>query len=458
MVKVSVIITAHNYGRYLRECLNSVLRQTFDDYEIVVVDDGSTDETPQILEEYVKKYPEKIKVVRLNGLGLPTACNHGIKASCGEYIIRLDADDFFDENILLIESTILDKNPDIDLVYPDYYEVDADGNIKHYKRLMRVNDEVKLLHRSPLAAGAMFRRRCYDEIGGYNESLKYQEDYDFWLRFTSRFKVYNVNLPLLYYRRHGANMSKNFKGRMEARRVVKEEFVKKHLKEKLENLKVLGLIPARRESRLNGESIALTEVAGKPLIAYTIEEALKSKNLDRVVVSTEDEEIARVARRYGAEVLMRPEELARRGVPVENVVKYTLEKLEREGYEPDIVVLLHVVSPLKKRHHIDEAVNTMLIFDMDSVISVTPDIKFHWKPGMYGLVPLFEKRLLKDDRETLYLENGAIYASKSDVWKSGRAVGNKVGHILMSEDESIHIDSEYDLWLVEQLIKSGRHG
>jgi len=212
-VKVSIIITAHNYGKYLCQAIDSVLAQCYKNFEIVVVDDGSTDNTPVILENYKKKHGDIIKVVTLTGLGLAKACNVGIKVSEGEYVVRLDADDYFDENLLLIESNILDNDPEIHMVYPDYYRITKQGEIIDHCRLLKANVEVKLLDRSPLAAGAMYRRYCYDAIGGYNEGLRYQEDYDFWIKFIDKFNVYNVNLPLIYYRQHGNNIKEEVRFR-----------------------------------------------------------------------------------------------------------------------------------------------------------------------------------------------------------------------------------------------------
>jgi len=126
--KASIIITAHNYADYLPACLDSALNQTYDDYEIIVVDDGSTDETSNILREYKFEHPDTIRCIRLEGQGLPGAANAGIEIAEGEYVVRLDGDDMFDENILTVEINYLESNPQMDLVYPDYYTVDADGD------------------------------------------------------------------------------------------------------------------------------------------------------------------------------------------------------------------------------------------------------------------------------------------------------------------------------------------
>jgi Glycosyltransferases involved in cell wall biogenesis len=142
--RISIIVTAHNYAEYLPRCLDSALDQTYpaDNYEIVVVDDGSSDETPDLLSDYRFEHPEMIRTIRLEGEGLPSACNAGIKAAEGEYIVRLDADDYFDENILTVEAKYLDENPDISLVYPDYYTVDNNREILDHVRNPRVEEEI----------------------------------------------------------------------------------------------------------------------------------------------------------------------------------------------------------------------------------------------------------------------------------------------------------------------------
>jgi glycosyltransferase involved in cell wall biosynthesis len=453
-VKVSVIVTAHNYGKYLPECLESVVRQNYSDYELIVVNDGSTDNTSSILDHYRGQYPDKIQTIELDGAGLATACNTGIKASKGEYIIRLDADDYFDENILLVESNVLDNDPNIHMVYPDYYQINKYGELIDSFRLSKVNDEVKLLDRSPLAAGAMYRRYSYDAIGGYNEKLRYQEDYDFWIRFIDKFNVYNVNLPLMYYRKHGQSMSNNFEARMKARQYVKKKFVeeKGYRTDKM----IIAVIPAMGLFR-NKEKLAVRELNGKPLIAYTIEEALRSDLIDRVIVSTEDEEIAEISIKLGAEVpFLRPMELSKTSVPFEEALRHMLNVFRNNNDEvPDIITVLPYITPFRKENHITEAIDTILLYDTDSVIGVTTDLTFHWKPGEFGLTPVgYQKRLLREDKETIYKENGSIYVIKSSNLDTGSQLGNSVGHIEMSPRAAWKIETDFDLWVAEQIEKN----
>jgi len=451
MAKVSVIITAHNYGKYLKQAIDSVLAQTFKDYELIIVNDGSTDNTAEVLKEYQNN--ERVRIIsHVENRGLIVSCDEGIQESEGEYIIRLDADDYFHENALLVLSNILDDDPEAGLVYPDYILVSEEGEVTDYVRLPKLGKEVKLLDLPANGAGTMFRLRCYDAVGGYDLSLQCQDGYDLWLKFTRRFKVRNVNLPLFYYRRHGSNLTEDAQKILAARRYIKQSFVNEEFKGI--KPKALGIIPARAHDFC--DYLAIRKLGDKPLIAYTIEEALQAESLDRVVFTTEDSDIAKAAQDYGAEVIMRPPELT--GTNIERTVLYVLDKLKQTGYQPDIVAVLHINSPLKKAAHITEAINTLLIYDTDSVISVCEDSKFHYQHALNGLKPLFEKRLLRLEKESLYEENGAIYVSRADKITENSLFGARIGHIIMTEEESLHIDNEFDFWLVEQAVKRDGDG
>ena len=452
MPKVSIIVTAHNYGEYLEQCLDSALGQHHDSFEVVVADDGSTDNTPEVL----RRYEGRVTVLRLSGVGLAAACNAAIRASSGEYIVRLDADDFFDENLLLVEANVLDRRSDVHLVYPDYYRVSASGEILEVVRLPKVYEEVRLLDRSALAIGAMYRRHCYDTIGGYDEELTQQEDYDFWLRFVDRFRVHNVNVPLMYYRQHERSMSLNRAGQLAARRTVKRKFVERH--SDIDGRRILAVVPAMAK-RMNGQKLPLHPLAGRSVLSYVVHALGQTPLLDRVVVSTEDEEVAAEARRLGADVpFLRPAALARSSVSVESVVQQLVARLEeQEGYVPDMVAVAHVHSPFLRAEHVTEAIHTMAVYDTDSVISVTLDLTFHWKRGVGGLEPVgYRKRLLREEKDLVFKENGALYVARTELVRRQALVGDQVGHIEMLDQESMRLESPHSFWVAEQMLANGR--
>lgn len=447
--KVTVYTTTFNYGRYLPQAVESVLRQTYSSWELLVLDDASTDETPQILQRY-EGHPQ-IRIIRNEtNRGLIAAANQALGLARGEYIIRLDADDFFDENALLVLSTTLDQKPDIGLVYPDYYHVDEKGDVLDLVRRKKLHEEVTLLDLPAHGAGTMVRKRCLDELNGYRDIVRCQDGYDLWIRFIDRFGVANVNLPLFYYRRHGTNLTENVAGLLQARRLIKRSYVRERYSERLPS--VLGLIPVRGKATPQGP-LALRQLAGKPLLAYTLEEAQRAEVLDRVLLVTEDTEIARFGIESKVDVMLRPEALARSNVPIEPTVWFVLGKLAEKGYLPDIVALLHVTSPLRKAEHICEAVDTLLIFKTDSVVSVCEDRMFHYQHRATGLAPLYEKRQMRLEKEALYSENGALYLTRRDKITSESFVAGTIGHIVMPEEVSVQTDREHDFWLAEKLLE-----
>lgn len=219
---------------------------------------------------------------------------------------------------------------------------------------------------------------------------------------------------------------------------------------------IIAIIPARGGSKgIPRKNIRF--LGGKPLIAHTITEALKSRYIDRVVVSTEDEEIAGIAKEYGAEVLGRPIGLASDSTPTEAVLEYVIKYLKWEGgYEVDVVVLLQPTSPLRNIRHIDAAVETFFINKYDSLLSVCYSDVFLWRVNDQDPHPLnydFKNRLRRQDREPEYRENGAIYITKGHILiNENNRLGGKIGLYVMPEESSLDINSEFDFWLCEQLV------
>ncbi|MCX8142686.1 MAG: glycosyltransferase family 2 protein [Bacteroidia bacterium] len=195
---VSVIITAYNYDRYLERCLRSVLDQSLpkSQYEIIVVNDGSTDKTKEVLDNYT----DVARVFHLEkNRGLSYARNFGIKKARGMFVVFVDADDYIQHDMLLIQKTFLTENNKLDAVSVDYYLVDERGtHIEH------VNAEEK-----PIACGIMFRKDFLYDVGLYDESFRAREDEDLRIRFLKKYKIYNIILPLYRYRMHDSNLTKD---------------------------------------------------------------------------------------------------------------------------------------------------------------------------------------------------------------------------------------------------------
>jgi len=227
---------------------------------------------------------------------------------------------------------------------------------------------------------------------------------------------------------------------------------------------VIAIIPARGGSR-GVPRKNIKELAGKPLIAYTIEAALQSGVIDRVIVSTEDNEIAAIAGEYGAEVVVRPADLATDEAPTEPALLHVVKYLEEtENYKADIIVLLQATSPMRRGKHIKEALHQFLENDCDSLLSVCPSHAFLWKTDADGANSInydFRHRPRRQDAGPQYRENGAIYITDYEILvNEHNRLGGKIGLYVMKEEDSLEIDSAFDFWLCEQVLlrKGGNYG
>jgi len=205
MPKVSVIIPCYNQGQYVDEAVDSVLGQTFQDFEIIIVNDGSTDEyTNEKLKNYNKP---KTRIIHTTNQGLAAARNNGIKASCGEYILPLDADDRIGIEYLEKTVEILDSNNNIGIVY---CEAEYFGEKTGKWHIPDFSIE-KILSENLIFCSAFFRRNDYDKTIGYNSNMLYGwEDWDFWLTLIEHgIDVHKINITCFFYRIKQNSMTKN---------------------------------------------------------------------------------------------------------------------------------------------------------------------------------------------------------------------------------------------------------
>lgn len=208
MPKVSVIIPAYNHAKYIRHCIDSVLAQTYQDREIIVVDDGSTDGTLDVLHSY----GASIKVIPQKNKGTQAARNTGVQASSGDYIALLDSDDVWLPNKLERQVKLFEKNPSLGLVYSLAYVIDATGKVLSDGIPIgapisnpRLAFEELLMEDKVPALTAVIRRACLDKVGFFDEAFVGAGDWDLWLRIAANWPVECVPEPLALYRVHHHN-------------------------------------------------------------------------------------------------------------------------------------------------------------------------------------------------------------------------------------------------------------
>jgi glycosyltransferase involved in cell wall biosynthesis len=184
--EISVLITVYNDAAHIGNALDSILAQTMKDLEIVVVDDGSTDQTPEILKRYAAG-EERIRVFTQPNQGTAAAANNGLRYCRGKYIARLDSDDISYPHRLETEWRYLEAHPGIDLVGGNCHIADVNGKIIGTRRIYPANPYQTLIHRCIYQqSDVMFRRSVLDKLGPivYRGKFKGAEDYDLWLRIS----------------------------------------------------------------------------------------------------------------------------------------------------------------------------------------------------------------------------------------------------------------------------------
>jgi glycosyltransferase involved in cell wall biosynthesis len=232
---ISIVIPTYQHARYLDECIRSVLAQTYSNFEVIVVDDGSTDNTSEVL----AKYGERIYTIRQDNHGLPAARNTGIRASKGEWIAFLDADDLWLPDKLVNQAEYF-TNTKIGLIFCDCFYFTGDQVPSETAFTLYPPSKGDIFSRLfitnfiPMPT-VIARRTCFDQCGLFDETLKSCEDYDLWLRISRSWHAEYVNKPLAKYRLSSNQMSRDHERMLMNLIHVKESYYQNG-KEKLATL------------------------------------------------------------------------------------------------------------------------------------------------------------------------------------------------------------------------------
>ena len=210
--KVSVVMPAYNAMRFLPQTVASVLSQTRQDFELIVVDDGSSDGT----DAFVWQQPDvRIRLVKQTNQGLAAARNAGIAASRGEYIALLDADDLWEPTKLEEQLARITNRPEVGLVHTAIRYINETGD--EINRVLKVVGDgdvwTKVVVHNPVRCGStpLIRRECFETVGMFDPALRFSEDWEMWIRIARRYHFATVDKPLTLYRQHGANMTKSYR-------------------------------------------------------------------------------------------------------------------------------------------------------------------------------------------------------------------------------------------------------
>lgn len=210
--KVSVVMAVYNGGRYLNEAISSILDQTFRDFEFIIVDDGSTDGTKEIIEAF-QSADSRVRLIARENRGQTRSLNEAIWCSTGEYIARMDADDISLPNRLEKQVLLLDGNPEVGMcgAWIRMFD-DKIGFLQDYQYPVS-NDSIRrgILFHCPFAhPSVMVRSSVVKHVGAYDTSIRFAQDYELWTRIVFRYRTENIPEVLLHYRVHSGQMTKGY--------------------------------------------------------------------------------------------------------------------------------------------------------------------------------------------------------------------------------------------------------
>lgn len=225
--RVSVVMATFNYGVFIAQAIQSVVDQTYTDWELIIIDDGSTDCTPDEVRRFVAD--PRIHYYWQKNRGQPQAKNAGIRLARGQLIAFLDADDAWAREKLLKQVMLFDGDPDLGVAYTGRRMMDPNGSISGDPDDQMVRGyvlDVALKRTIPPFSSCVLRRAVFDDVGLFDESIPLAIDYELWLRVAVKYRFDYVDEPLLLYRTGHANLSTRFR---ERRAIVLETIMPRFL-------------------------------------------------------------------------------------------------------------------------------------------------------------------------------------------------------------------------------------
>ena len=216
MARISVIITTFNRAQFVKKAINSVLNQTYQDVEIIVVDDGSTDNTKSI----VNSYGEQVRYIYQENKGAASARNAGIEKSKGEYITFLDSDDYYKKDNLLKKLSFLESNLQTRWLYSDWQYIDEKGEhldkgsvrFDYFNKKLSGEIFEELFYKRNFIATdtVVVKRSVLEDVGFFDPTIPSQEEYDLWLRVSATYPVHYINEVLVIVTIHPDSLSTDF--------------------------------------------------------------------------------------------------------------------------------------------------------------------------------------------------------------------------------------------------------
>jgi len=440
---ISIIIRTKNEERWIVPCLKSVFKQNYKDFEVILVDNESTDNTVEKALQF-----EIAKVVRCKDYRPGSALNMGIRESQGDYIVCLSGhcipvDDKWLDNLL---RNFDDK--DVAGVYgrQEPMSFTSDFDKRDLSIVFGLDKKIQRMDSFFHNANSMIRRDLWGKVP-FNENITNIED-RIWAQ-----KMLNKGYKIIYepeasvYHYHGIHQNGDVERCRNVVRILEsmeEKPFANHLD--TQNLNIVAVIPVRG---------TVQYLKQKPLLSYTIERTLQAKHVKKTIISTDNPELARLAESLGAEVpFLRDSSLSEDYVDIERVLEYSINKIESLKIFPDILVSLEITFPFRPLNLIDNMIEQLVKNGLDSIIAARRENKSIWKEKDGTIEQIEEGLTPRQFKDATYIGlRGLCCVTHPEFLREGSLFGEKIGIYEISDPySSIEVRDEKDFKMAEKLI------
>lgn len=453
---VTVYLLCYNYGRFLADAIRSVRSQVFPDWELIILDDGSTDNTQEVINEF--RDDPRIRILANGGHhGLRGSANRCIRESRGRYVLRLDADDLLHPYCLDTFWREAMRSPDVSVFFSDYYYLDEAGDVVGVEAF---RDGERASTFPPHGSGSFVRRDTFERIGFYDESLDTQipgaagHGQELWLKVRrTGLRAQHVPLPLFFYRQHGPSVSSDAGALVRAQGEIKRRLAQ----ELTQDETIVAVIPVRNTDA-DMPDLPFMTFGGRTLLEGAVCAAKETPSVSEVLVTTDSPDVAEFMGSHLPDVRTYVRPLALRQ-PTTSIRDVLDDLVARAKLSDEVILcLMNALTPRRTSFHVQKAIDNYLLYDVDSVVAVHEERNPIYQMGPAGLLavnPTFQYTRLRREREAVYIDTGAVRVFRVRNLREPAFMGRRIGHSLMTPEDNIQIESPADFYLLEQPVVDG---
>ena len=445
--KISVYITNKNYSKYLEKSVNSVINQSYKNWELFIIDDNSSDNSREIIVKLKNKFSFINTIFKKKDTGLQKIANSILKKCNGKYIIRLDADDWLHENALLLLLNKIENNNKTALVYGNYFYVNKFGKIIGYEDNYKINN--KMIHKYNPAHGAcsLIRVSYFKKVGGYSTNLKAQDGWDIWYKFLNKYNIENIQDRIFYYRQHKKSLSKNYNKILTERLKVLDRKSNKTFKESYS----IAIVPIKLNYS-NIKNLPFYEINGNNLIDLTIDYLLQSKLIKKVLITTSSMKVIKYIekkksklnfkRKNYIEIYKRPKNFSK---SMKQINKFTIHAIDnfykKYKFIPNNISILSLHTVRKNIKYLEQAIQNKKINKFNSIISVDNETDPLFNYTSKGLKLLNKGKFdeIIPVKNKIYKYNGAFIVTDYNSILNNTIFNKNLGYIESPDKENIKI-------------------